>query len=71
MGASGLAKLKLSEISGDHLEWPEWSGLSDVDIHQKSIGNTEEMQNLKTSLTGQAKAAKSGMRFRPQSYYHA
>ena len=29
------------------------------------------MQCLKTSLTGQAKAAISGMGFRSQSYYHA
>ena len=26
-GASGLPKLKLTEFSGDPLEWPEWSGL--------------------------------------------
>ena len=29
-GASGLLKLKLTEFSGDPLEWPEWSGLFDV-----------------------------------------
>ena len=66
-GASSLPKLKLTEFSGDPLEWPEWSGL----FHQKPISDTEKMQYLKTSLTGQAKAAISGMGFSSQSYYHA
>ena len=69
-GASGLPKLKLTEFSGDPLEWPEWSGLFDV-VHQKPISDTEKMQYLKTSRTGQAKAAISGMGFSSQSYYHA
>ena len=69
-GASGLQKLKLTEFSGDPLEWPEWSGLFDV-VHQKPISDTEKMQYLKTSLRGQAKAAISGMGFSSQSYYHA
>ena len=69
--ASGLPKLKLTEFSGDPLEWPEWSGLFDVVVHQKPISDTEKMQYLKTSLTGQAKAAISGMGFSSQSYYHA
>ena len=70
-GASGLPKLKLTEFSGDPLEWPEWSGLFDVVVHQKPISDTEKMQYLKTSLTNQAKAAISGMGFSSQSYYHA
>ena len=70
-GASGLPKLKLTEFSGDPLEWPEWSGLFDVVVHQKPISDTEKMQYLKISLTGQAKAAISGMGFSSQSYYHA
>ena len=70
-GASGLPKLKLTEFSGDPLEWPEWSGLFDVVVHQKPISDTEKMQYLKTSLTDQAKAAISGMGFSSQSYYHA
>ena len=70
-GASGLPKLKLTEFSGDPLEWPEWSGLFDVVVHQKPISDTEKTQYLKTSLTGQAKAAISGMGFSSQSYYHA
>ena len=70
-GASDLPKLKLTEFSGDPLEWPEWSGLFDVVVHQKPISDTEKMQYLKTSLTGQAKAAILGMGFSSLSNYHA
>ena len=68
---SGMPKLKRTEFSGDPLEWPEWSGLFDVVVHQKPTSDTEKMQYLKTSLTGQAKAAILGMGFSSQSYYHA
>ena len=57
-----MPKLKLTEFSGDPLEWPEWSGLFDVE---------DQPEDLKTSLTGQAKAAISGMGFSSQSYCHA
>ena len=70
-GASGVPKLKLTEFSGDPLVWPKCSGLFDVVVHRKPISDTEKMQYLKTSLTGQAKAAISGMGFSSQSYYHA
>ena len=70
-GASGLLKLKLTEFSGDPLEWSEWSGLFDVVVRQKPISDTEKMQYLKNSLTGQTKAAISGIGFSSQSYYHA
>ena len=60
-GTSGLPKLKLTKFSGDPLEWPDWSGLFDVVVHQKPFSDTEKMQYLKTSLTGQEKAAISGM----------
>ena len=43
-GAIDLPKLKLTGLSGDPLEWPEWSGLFDVVVHQKSISNAEKMQ---------------------------
>ena len=69
-GVSGLPKLKLTEFSGDPLEWPEWSGLFDVVVHQKMISDTEKMQYLKTNLKGQVKAAISGMGFSSQSYHH-
>ena len=51
-GTSGLPKLKLTEFSGDLLEWPEWLGLFDVLVHQKQIRDTEKRHYLKTSLTG-------------------
>ena len=70
-GATGLPKLKLTEFSGDPLEWPECSGLLDAVVHQKPIHDTEKNAILKTSLTGQSKAAISGMRLSSQSYYHA
>ena len=66
-----MPQLKLTEFSGDPLEWPEWSGIFDVVVHQKSISDTEKMQYLKTSLTGQAKTAISGMGTSSQSYYDA
>ena len=70
-GSRGLPKLKLTEFSGDPLEWPEWCELFDVIVHQKKLSDTEKMQYLKTSLTGQAKAAISGLGFSSQSYYQA
>ena len=68
-GSRGLPKLMLTEFSGDPLEWPEWCELFDVIVHQKKLSDTEKMQYLKTSLTGQAKAAISGLGFSSQSYY--
>ena len=67
----GLPKLTLTEFSGDPLEWPEWAELFDVIVHQKRLSNTEKMQYLKISLTGQAKAAICGLGFSSQAYYQA
>ena len=67
----GLSKLKLAEFSGDPLEWPEWAELFDVIVHQKRLGDTDKMQYLKISLTGQAKAAISGLGFSSRAYYQA
>ena len=60
-GASGLPKLKLTEFLGDPLEWPEWSGLFDVIVHQKPISDTEKMQYLKTSLTSKSSNIGNGI----------
>ena len=65
----GLPKLKLTEFLGDPLEWPQWSELFDVMGHQKRLSDTEKLQYLKTSLTGQAKATVSGLDFSSQAYY--
>ena len=67
----GLPKLKLTDFSGDPLEWPEWAELFDVIVHQKRLSYTEKMQYLKISLTGQAKAAISGLASSSQAYYQA
>ena len=64
----GLSKLKLTEFSGDSLEWAE---LFDVILHQKWLSDTEKMQYLKVGLTGQAKAAIFGLGFCSQAYYQA
>ena len=66
--ANGLPKLKLSEFSGDTLEW--W-GLFDVVVHQKAISDTEKMQYLKTSSTDRSKSAISGRGVSSRTYYHA
>ena len=58
--ARGLPELKLTDLSGDSLEWLEWAEIFDVTLHQKRLSYTEKMQYLKISLTGQAKAAISG-----------
>ena len=50
-----LTKIKLTEFSGDSLEWPERAVLFDVFGHQKLLSDTEKMQYLKISFTGQAK----------------
>ena len=67
----GLPKLKLTEFSGDAWECPEWAELFDVIVYQKRLSDTEKMQYLKISLTGQAKAAISGLGFSSQAYYKA
>ena len=64
----GLPKLKLTEFSGYPLEWSEWAELFDVIVHQKRLSDTEKMQYLKISLTGQAKAAIYGLGFSSQAY---
>ena len=68
---SGLPKLKLTEFTGNLLEWPEWVEPFDAIVHQKRLSDTEKMQHLKISLTGQAKAAISGLGFSSQAYYQA
>ena len=43
----------------------------DIIVHQKRLSDTEKMQYLKVSLTGQAKTAISGLGFSSQEYYQA
>ena len=44
-------------------------GFFDAIVHQKRLSDTEKMQNLNISLTGEAKAALSGLGFSSQAYY--
>ena len=67
----GLPKLKLTEISGNPLEWPDWAELFDCIMHQKRLSDIEKMQYLKISLTGQAKPTISGLDFSSKAYYQA
>ena len=67
----GLPNLKQTEVSGDPLEWPEWAQLLDVILHQMRLSDIEMLHYLKISLTGEAKAALSGLGFSFQAYYQA
>ena len=64
-------KIKRTEVSREPLEWPEWAELLVVIVHQNRLSDTEKMQCLKISLTGQAKVAISGLGFSSQAYYQA
>ena len=66
-----LPKLKLTEFSGEPLEWPEWAEFFVVIVHQKRLSDTESMQYLKIRFIGQAKAAIFGLGFSSQSYNQA
>ena len=68
---SGLPKVKLTEFSGDPLDWPEWADLFNVLAHQMNITDIEKMQFLKRSVTGAAKEAIAGLGFSSQAYYQA
>ena len=43
-----LSKLKLTEISGEPLQWLECAELFDVIVHQKRLNDTEKLQFLKS-----------------------
>ena len=70
-GSGGLPKLIVPKLSGDSLEWPEWSEHFDVIVLQRPLSDTEGMQYLKISVAGQAKAAISGLGLSSQPYYQA
>ena len=67
----GLPKLKLTEFSEDPLEWPEWAEIFNFIVNQNRLSDSEKMQYLKISLTGQSNAAISGLGFSSQAYYQA
>ena len=66
-----LPKLKLREIDGNPLDWPEWSGMFLSTIHSSSISRDEKLSHLKTLLVGKAKRAVNGMGYSGTMYDQA
>ena len=58
--ASDLPKLKLTEFSGDPLEWPEWSSLFDVVVLQKINQRSRKDAMLKDQSNGSSKSSNIG-----------
>ena len=56
-----MPKLKLRENIGDHLDWPEWSGMFLSTVDRSTVSDDEEVTHLKVLLTGPAKRALAGM----------
>ena len=65
---SSLPKLKLAEFSGDPLEWPEWSQLSQATVHAANIDDSVKMNHLKTMVTGKTKEAIAGLGYTAEMY---
>ena len=65
---SSLPKLKLTEFSGDPLEWPEWSQLFQATVHAANIDDSVKMNHLKTMVTGKAKEAIAGLGYTAEMY---
>ena len=65
---SSLPKLKLTEFSGDLLEWPEWSQLFQATVHAANIDDSVKMNHLKTMVTGKAKEALAGLGYTAEMY---
>ena len=65
---SSLPKLKLTEFSGDPLEWPEWSQLFQATVHAANIDDSVKMNHLKTMVTGKAKEALAGLGYTAEMY---
>ena len=65
---SSLPKLKLTEFSGDPLEWPEWSQRFQATVHAANIDDSVKMNHLKTMVTGKAKEALAGLGYTAKMY---
>ena len=50
-----LLKMRLKELAGDLLEWPEWRAIMQSTVGRSSLSNDEKMSHLKTLLTGHAR----------------
>ena len=65
---SSLPKQKLAELSGDPLEWPEWSQLFQATVHAANVDDSVKMNHLKTRVTGKAKEAIAGLGYTAEMY---
>ena len=65
---SSLPKLKLAELSGHPLEWPEWSQLFQATFHAANMDDSVKLNNLKTIVTGKAKEAVAGLGYTAEMY---
>ena len=65
---SSLPKLKLTEFSGDPLEWPEWSQLFQATVHAANMDDSVKMNHLKTMVTGKAKEAIASLGYTAEMY---
>ena len=65
---SSLPKLKMNNIDGSPLEWPECSSMFIATVHQRPIADSEKMSQLETLLTVKARSAISGMGYSGQFY---
>ena len=65
---SSLPKLKLAEISGDPLEWPEWSQLLQATVQAANIDGSVKMNHLKKMVTGKAKEAIAGLGYTAEMF---
>ena len=63
---SSLPKLKLAELAGDPLEWPEWSQLFQATVHAANMDDSVKINHLKSMVTGTAKEA--GLGFSAEMY---
>ena len=63
-----MPKLKLTEISGDPLEWPEWSKLFQAIVHAANMDDSVRMNHFKTMVTGKAKEAIADLGYTAEMY---
>ena len=65
---SSVPKLKLSDFSGNLLEWPEWWQLFPATIHTANMDESLKMNHSKKMVTGNAKGANAGLGYTAEMY---
>ena len=61
----------MTEVAGDPVQWPEWSGLFIAVIHNATIDDNAKMSHLRSLVKGKAKAAIAGRCYSGASYHTA